>query len=153
MTKMFSNKVLDPDIVDAGKRASDHINIHINFGQWSDLVTKWMAVKLADGGSDGVLYDSFREAASHQFSENLCAYFTFKSCGGNAVTARDIGLWLQFWRDAYKAGIRAVDPEQKDGGKMPLMTAGQNDYYRGLLPSPESLPKDIQQLLRDVGAM
>lgn len=119
---------IDPDVLEAGKRASDVANMHLQFAVWDDIRTKWIAFNLGDGRSDGVLYDSKKDAVKHQFHEQLCAYFAFKNCP-NGTNARDMAIFIQFTRDAYKAGFRLSDPENQFGGKDVAMTAGQYDYY------------------------
>lgn len=120
---------IDADLVDAGKRASDIVNLHLTFGLWEELQRKWLAFKLADGSSDGVLYDSKQDAVRHQIDERLCAYVAFRNLGAGGSTPRDMSIFLQFSRDAYDAGFRLPDPDAADGGRDVLMTAAQHDYY------------------------
>lgn len=120
---------ISPELVDAAKRASDCVNLHLTFGKWEELKHKWIAFKLADGTSDGVLYDSKQDAVKHQFSEYQCAYIAFRNLLGGA-TPRDMAIFLQFSRDAYDAGFRLPDPDSRQGGPDVLMTTNQRDYYR-----------------------
>lgn len=127
---------LDPDVEDCGKRMADAINIHITFGNVFELRTKFMAISLADGRSDGVLYDSKKDAVRHQIHEQQCYYVGFRNLNPGGVSAYECAVMLQFQRDAYGAGFRLADPDDVNGGQQALMTAGQFDYYRGRSPRP-----------------
>jgi len=120
---------LTDEILDAGKRASDTINLHRAFMNWDELKHKWIAFRLSDGGTDGTLYDSKKDAVSHQLNEFQCFYVAFRSLAGGS-TPREMTKFLQFCRDAYDAGFRLPDPDSQSGGPDVLMTAGQHDYYR-----------------------
>jgi len=118
-----------PELIDAGKRASDQINLHRTFMQWDELKTKWIAFNLSDGSSDGILYDNKRDAIKHQVHEFQCAYVCFKNLIQGS-TPKEMAIFIQFSRDAYKAGFRLPDPDDVTGGPDVLMTAAQTDYYR-----------------------
>jgi hypothetical protein len=68
----------------------------------------WVAVRLSDGGSDGVVYDHRREAVAHQLHESLCAYVQIHPGGMTVAEAESV---LKFYRYAYDAGFRVTDPE------------------------------------------
>jgi len=114
---------------DAAKRASDIVNAYVTFVPPEELRHKWVAIRLADGGYDGVLYDSKQDAVRHQLDEYLCAYVCFRNLlmGANP---KDMELFLKFNRDAYDAGFRLPDPDDKTGGREVLMTTALRDYYR-----------------------
>lgn len=120
---------LDPDIIDAGKRASDTVNELITHHGWSNLSRKCIAFRLADGSYDGTLYDGKQAAVRHQRDQYKCAYFFFRNCAGG-TTPRDMAIYLQFNRDAYTAGFRMPDPDDIGGGPDLLMTAKQGAHYR-----------------------
>ena len=118
-----------PGYSDAAKRASDILNGYIAFVPFDELKTKWVAIRLADGGSDGQLYDSKRDAVRGQLDEFLCAYICFR----NILTGsspKDMELFLKFNRDAYDAGFRLPDPDDQFGGRQVLMTTALRDYYK-----------------------
>lgn len=96
-------------ITDAAKRMSDRLNLMLIAQPWEILKTSWMAFKLADGDSDGVLYDTREDAIKHQLHENLCAYFFMRTALGG-VTARDCQLFLDVHRQVYDAGGRLTEP-------------------------------------------
>lgn len=58
---------------DRTRRAYDQIMTHVH-GAGEEAAGRWVAIRLSDGGSDGVLYDSKMDAARHQLSEKQCAY-------------------------------------------------------------------------------
>lgn len=118
---------VDADLLDAGKRASDAINLHRLVKPWDDIKHTWMAFRLSDGSSDGVLYDNRLDAVRHQVDERLCAYVAMKSLQMGA-SPKDMAIYLQFHRDAYNAGMRLTDPDQKDGGMDVLPTARRIDW-------------------------
>ena len=93
----------------AAYRMADIMNDAIVNYPWS--VGMWMAFTLADGESDGVVYETRRECVAHQFSEQLCCYIKLIPMGVNAQMTQAM---LSFYRAAYDAGRRIVDPEQPD---------------------------------------
>jgi hypothetical protein len=122
-------QAISPELKDAGKRASDAVNCYITFQPWDELRRKWIAIRLSDGSSDGVLYDTKRDAVRHQLHEMQCAYVAFINLPGGS-SPRDMSIFLAFCRDAYEAGFRLPDPDAQTGGLDVLMTSGQRDYYR-----------------------
>lgn len=91
-----------------------------------------MAFRLSDGGSDGVLYDSKRDAVRHQFTESQCAYVCFRSLarGSNEY---EMAVFLQFNRDAYSKGLRLTDPDDKYGGRVAIPCSSDVDIIRQLI--------------------
>lgn len=127
---------MDADIFDAGKRFCDIINLHMTYGEMQDIRDKFMAISLADGSSDGHMYDSKVEAIKHQLHEQQCYYFSFRGVNPGGVNAYECAVMLQFQRNAYKSGLRLVDPDDRFGGKQAMMTTAQFDYFRGRAPRP-----------------
>jgi hypothetical protein len=68
---------------------------------------KWCAIRLADGTSDHVAYDSRGDAITHQLHPQHCAYFLIPPDGMQLDAADRV---LHFWRQAHDAGLRPVDP-------------------------------------------
>lgn len=98
---------------DSAKRASDAVNLHLA-AQGFAAFRKWVAVRLLDGKSDGVLYDTRREAVRHQFDEQLCAYVCLPPTRMSPCSAE---AFLKFTRDAYSSGFRLTDPDHRTGGR------------------------------------
>src|SRR4051812_48154048 len=80
-----------------------------------ELKSKWLAVRLSDGGTDGTLYDTMEDAIRFQSDEFLCGYFSYMHCLGG-VTINECQIWLNFVRSAYKAGFRLPDPSAQFSG-------------------------------------
>jgi hypothetical protein len=89
----------------AAHRASEAINLAALGG----MAFRWVAIALADGRSDGVVYDTRADAIRHQFHESLCMYIKVTPDGLNPGDAE---LLLDFHRKAYDAGYRLSDPER-----------------------------------------
>jgi len=96
-----------------------------------ELKHKVIAIRLADGGHDGTLYDSKRDAVRHQLDETLCAYVYFHNLPAG-TNPREMEVFLKFNRDAYDKGFRLTDPDDHRGGREVIMTSAQRDYYRRL---------------------
>jgi hypothetical protein len=88
---------------DDARRAADVINMHILLGQRG-----WVAIRLSDGGSDGVVYDRREDAVRHQLHEHQCAYFLLSSI---PVTPRETDVYLNYNRQLYDAGLRMGDTD------------------------------------------
>ena len=113
-------------VTDAAKRMSDHINGLIMFTPW-EARNGWMAFRLQDGGSDGVLYPTRQDAIAHQSNEKLCAYFSFKSAMGG-TNPRDCQLFLNVHRHAYSVdGGRMAEP----AAPQLIMPTKYYDYLTG----------------------
>lgn len=91
----------------AAHRMSDAINQALVDG----YCFTWLAVRLRDGGTDGVHYQFRREAVKHQIDERLCAYILVQPNGANPAICQGA---LNFYRFAYDSGHRITDPEQPD---------------------------------------
>lgn len=102
-------------ITDASRRAADIVNSYAIFVPYDQRVRSWIAIRLADGGHDGTLYESKRDAIRHQPDEFLCAYFSYRDSPGG-TNPRDMQLWLDIHRAAYDAGMRFIDPDDMNGG-------------------------------------
>lgn len=120
---------------EAGQRASDIINQHIADHGWWEIRHCWIAVRLADGSTDGNLYDKRIEAVRRQVNgEFSCAYVCLIGLGPAGSTPRDMAIFLMFNREAYKAGVRMTDPDVTHGGTDVAMSSAEVDYQRNNLP-------------------
>jgi hypothetical protein len=123
---------VNPVISDSARRFRDIVNGYVVSWDRDELIHKWIAVRLADGGTDGVLYDSKRLAVYHQLDEFLCAYVSFKNLQ-SGISLGEAEIFLRFNREAYDRGFRLPDPDARDGGREVLMTTAQHDYQRNRL--------------------
>lgn len=117
---------------DAAKRAADIVNGYLAWMPIDELRRKYIAIQLSDGGSDGTLYDSKRDAVRHQLDESVCAYVSFRNLL-NGATYREMEIFLKFNRDAYDAGLRLTDPDEAHGGREVLMTSAAHDHYGNIV--------------------
>lgn len=99
---------------DAAKRMYNIVQGYIAFIEPWELKSKWLAVRLSDGGTDGTLYDTMEDAIRFQSDEFLCAYFSYMHCLAG-VTIKECEIWLDFVRSAYKAGFRLPEPSAQFG--------------------------------------
>lgn len=116
---------------DAAKRAADTVNLHLTFNKWWDIRDKYIAFRMSDGTSDGVLYDTKRDAVTHQLSEQQCFYVSFRNLM-NGASPREMQAYINFVRDAYDHGFRLVDPDDVNGGPEVVMTTPQRDYWNNM---------------------
>jgi hypothetical protein len=104
---------------DSARRMADTVNLHWTAQQW-DAIGKWVAVRLSDGGSDGVLYDRKADAVRHQFSEYQCAYVRIIR---DQMSVCEAHTFIEVSRRAYDAGFRLTDPDSRSGGRDLLLSA------------------------------
>lgn len=130
---------IDQAFADAGRRASDIINGHLVANPWDDVRDMFIAIKLEDGSSDGTLYESKADAVRHQTHEQQCAYISFRNLVGGA-NPKEMAIYLKFNRDAYKAGMRLVDPDNQKAPVRDLLipTAGY-DMMKNRLAAAQAL--------------
>ncbi|SRR5260221_2489235 len=106
---------------DSAKRSYDIVRSYATFVDKDELRGKWVALRLADGSSDGTLYDSKRDAVRHQLDEQICAYFSYRNSINGFQNVKDAAVWLEFHRMAYDSGFRLIDPDDASGGKDVIM--------------------------------
>ena len=112
-------------VTDAAKRAFDIVASYTAFVPYEERIGAWVALRLADGGSDGNLYRSKQEAVRHQPDEFLCAYFSYRGAPNGFGSAHDAAVWLEYNRRAYDAGFRTPDPDASSGGPDLIMPTGR----------------------------
>lgn|SRR5487761_568492 len=95
---------------DAAKRMSDWYNLHKASGQ----VRGWIAVSLADGASDGEVYDSKQEAVNEQWpNENWFFYCTLTEPSMSVCAAESL---LRYKRVMNKMESGHVSRDAPHGG-------------------------------------
>lgn len=116
-------------ISDEAKRVSDHYNLH-RIADPHGSIGKWFAVKLHDGESDRVLYDSKSDAVTHQHhNEN---YYAFIQVGPWPMTPTDAESFLATHRRMYDAGLRMADRDAASGGRDVIKRVSAEDQYNQL---------------------
>jgi hypothetical protein len=106
---------------DEAKRAFDIIRSYAVFVPFDERIRSWVALRLADGGSDGTLYLSKRDAVRHQSDEFLCAYFSYRGAPNGFASVKDAAIFLEWHRQAYDNGYRLPDPDAASGGPELIM--------------------------------
>lgn len=92
---------------DSAKRASDAIRLHL-LANHDQALHSWAAIRLSDGGTDGILYDTKAQAVRHQLHEYQCAYVFIPADG---MSPRIAETFLRFHRHLYDSGFRLADPD------------------------------------------
>lgn len=101
----------DPRYPDAAKRMHDIICLHQSVLPRDELLAgRIVAIRLSDGGSDGVAYHDRASAMRHQLHWSQCAYFRLQPEYWSVSTCDTM---LQYVRWRYDAGWRP-DPENPD---------------------------------------
>lgn len=102
---------------DAAKRLSDAYNLHYSVGNLYGTdhhIGKWLAVSLAEGKSDGVIYDSKYDAVTHQSQdEKYYAYIQIQPTSMSPCAAEAVLNWQ---RQLYDAQLKQADRSMKSGG-------------------------------------
>ena len=93
---------------DPARRASEQVTLHL-LADRDRAINSWCAIRLSDGGSDGILYDSKAAAVRHQLHEFQCAYVKIPPDG---MGPREAEIFLKFNRQLYDAGMRIADPDK-----------------------------------------
>lgn len=109
---------------DAAKRCSDTVRLHIVAG----AAGKWAAIRLADGGSDNVAYDTRADAIRHQLHETQCAYVKIPP---DDMPPEHAESYLAFHRKAYDAGFRLTDPDDRREVVMPYTREALRKFFKG----------------------
>ena len=91
---------------DDAKRMCDEINVHYAADPMN-AAYRWVAIRLSDGGSDHVLYDTRADAVSHQSDSRLCCYVQIPPTGAQE---RECEPALRFARWAFSNGYKVTDP-------------------------------------------
>jgi hypothetical protein len=112
---------------------SGHINCMVVARPWDELQSGWMAFRLSDGFSDGVLYDCRHDAIRFQLHEQQCAYWCFRQ-GMGGVGERDCQLFLDLHRSVYDAGGRMADSDVRRMPSLILSTRGHDVLTRRIAP-------------------
>lgn len=98
---------------DAARRVSDTYELHRAAGL-TEAIGGWFAVALADGASDGVLYEGKRDAAAHQHHHEL--RYAFIQIGPWPMSVCAAESFLRTRRAFAGAGIPQADRDHPAGG-------------------------------------
>jgi len=89
---------------DRARRCSDIIRQHI-VNQHGGF---WAAIRLSDGGSDGIPYELREHAIQYQLHEQQCAYIKIPLDDMSPAHAE---RYLRAVTQLYDAGMRLIDPD------------------------------------------
>jgi hypothetical protein len=106
-------------ISDDARRCADIVTLATIAG----CTGMWVAIRLADGGYDGCIYDTREAAISHQLRPQLCTYVKVAPTHMPVYEAQAL---LDYWRELSTANVRDDDPAQP----MPLMPLLAGDRRR-----------------------
>jgi len=111
---------------DAAKRFADEYNLH-RIGDRYGSVGKWMAVRLDDGSSDHVLYDTKRDAVRHQHHNEM--FYAFARIIPTTMNICDAEIYLGTQRKLHDAGFRMTDPDSRSGGNDVIKRVTREDQF------------------------
>lgn len=87
---------------DAARRASEAVTTAYLADPAGNL-NRWIAIRLSDGGSDGIVYDTPIHAANHQLHYQQCMYVQIRH---GLMPAAEAEGALAYHRRVYDAGNR-----------------------------------------------
>ena len=116
---------------DAARRVSDTYRLH-RLAAGMDAIGQWFAARLDDGTSDGVLYETKRDAVRHQHHNEQ--FYAFVAVGPWDVDLCEAEAFIQMNRTLYDAGLRLSDPDHARGGREVIQRATCEDQ-RSLIAS------------------
>jgi hypothetical protein len=119
---------------DAARRAFDTVRQIAHNLDYDTRVKgyPYVALRLSDGGSDGVSYATKREAVRHQVHEQQCAYFSFRGAPNGFADYKAAAIYLAYHRQAYDNGFRLPDPDDVHGGP-DLIVPDMNEHMQNQL--------------------
>lgn len=91
---------------DRTRHAWDEIALHTQ-ALGTEANGHWVAIRLSDGGSDGIAYPSKTRAVRGQLHEHQCAYICIHPFG--EMSHADIHRYLELNEQIYDAGGRLSD--------------------------------------------
>jgi len=94
---------------DSARRLADTVSLHLTATN-GEAAGSWIAARLTDGGTDGILYDTRRDAIAHQLHESLCGYVLIPPSG---MGPREAESFLHTCRALRDAGIPLADPDNE----------------------------------------
>jgi hypothetical protein len=115
---------------DAAKRIADTYMLHrtAGAGLGLDSVGKVFAVALADGTTDGVLYDTIQDAIRHQ--KHNARWYAYLRVGRQGMGECEAASILQIHRDADEAGLKFTDRDDPSYGMEVIPRLTVEDHFR-----------------------
>jgi hypothetical protein len=116
---------------DAARRVSDTYRLH-RLAAGLDAIGQWFAAALADGTSDGVLYQCKRDAVRHQHHNEQ--WYAFVCINPGDMSVCDAEEFLAINRMFCDKGLRLSDPDHARGGREVIQRVAAEDQ-RSLMRS------------------
>lgn len=115
---------------DAAKRVSDTYNLHLEAGKsyGSTNVGKVIAVALADGRSDGTVYDGMHDAVVHQHHNEW--FYGYLRINPSSMSPCDAEAFLKMERLRYDAQMKLADRDDSHGGYVVIPRLNKEDQER-----------------------
>jgi hypothetical protein len=99
------------ELIDAANRMRDAHDLHVVAGALGarERHLQWLAIRLADGRSDGTVYETRRDAVRHtQNKERGWAYIKISA---DSMGERQAIIVLQMFRRAFSRGVIFAEEE------------------------------------------
>lgn len=113
---------------DVAKRCWEQVKNVAHSHGWDERIGGYLAIKLADGSTDGTLYDTKADAVKHcKGNEQWFAFFSFRTAPNGFASPKDAAVFLAYHRMVYDQGGRLPDPDDARGG--PDMIMPMNDEH------------------------
>jgi hypothetical protein len=124
---------------DAAKRVFDTYHLHRSAVGIYNVIGRWFASALADGTTDGVLYDSRPDAIRHQHHNEK--YFTFVQITQANMSVCSAEVMLNI---ARKFDASLMDTDSRGGGRQLIKRATWEDQVAQMRGRPQNLevPKE-----------
>jgi hypothetical protein len=114
------------DHSDAAKRVSDTYRLH-RAAEGLAAIGRWFAAALADGTTDGQLYDCKRDAVLHQHHNEQ--WYAFVCINPGDMNPCEAEGFLAVQRTLYEHGIRLTDPDHLRGGREVVQRVTREDQH------------------------
>lgn len=117
---------------DAARRLMDSVNLHVlaqnaELGNGRDR-PGYVAVRLADGTSDGTLYDTRADAVRHQPDPWYC----YVKVGRSAMQLKEAWVYLQYMRQAAATGHVLAEEETILPHRLEIVAGNIPRTFRGV---------------------
>lgn len=118
---------------DAARRCWEQVKNVAHHTDYDTRVRSYLAIKLSDGSTDGVLYETKQAAVRHcKGNEQWFAFFSFRSAPSGFATPQEAGVFLAYHRMAYDNGFRLPDPDDPRGGPDMIMPTAEEQLREQL---------------------
>jgi len=114
---------------DAAKRCWEQVKNVAHHTTWDERVNAFLAIKLADGSTDGTLYETKQAAVRHVPDERWYAFFAFRTAPNGFASPKEAAVFLAYHRMVYDQGGRLPDPDDRTGGPDMIMPDREEQLF------------------------